>query len=1119
MLTCRFATCRTLRLFAEPPRVSAVGFKQVPSLIRSRKCMSGCQVQHVVFPREEFQHILQDVGRVAAVYAGHPLSGMSPCKRGMFLKGLCKSVLTSASPHLQLEEPVPGTSVNGQRRSEQQASWDWTLGGRKVQCKTARLVWLATDRTWSVNFGAVKFAEAGTRTNASFDDLYLVLDAPDSVHILKHDLRTGVVRSGKQTAARGHRIVVRGKMGTVDWRPACETILQKLCVENGQCETIEQVFLADRRLQAGLCQAEEEDLYQRAPLSHATPSFRAKQIETMGFEIDQKLNPASTVIRQGHASPFGWIRDSVRVELKHGRLVKTKDGRWRCSFSNIQCAKEGVRETNAFDELWLALYSPVGIDFFQTSGQLRYSSVGVRGVPMGNDIVLTVPGRGIELLEALCTFRRQLEQAGCHFAASVPWTTALRSPCDPSVSASTDKTSGEDEKSCIRIQHTGNASKAMSLAQDYSNPNPDMAAVYICTLNLFEEYLITQPMAGFNGPWKPAKLAREQKLVFLTGAGKQSGVFVEIVTDSELSPVFRKLEASGTWSDTVAIFATSRWRITTDLSGAKCFLRSQKLASIEFHGLTWEKRQGKSWVEIPEASFRLGLASELEASLRPVAREALRLGLKEHVRMTQFRCTADDCPKGCGNSLAKDWGLPSLSALLGHLAFYHRSSTEYHEKVNEVWDQELADELEQREEGEELLRLFAASLTEHRYDLKSQTVTPNTHCRNIRFIAEKLGCEVSRSLAGDDEVYEQVRKFPEDQKRHRHYSVSLGWLRKFAEVNALEAALSLDTGTASVKRRRVDHGLPGGHRQQRQHSAASTSECPLQGREVAASGDAKCSEARAAPTEVSEATEDPAVESTASAAQEKRRSPVAQAADPTERLCHRGAAGAGTRGSADAAAHKGAAHELAASFAEIASGDALAAKRIAESLEPKMNAELISQTPPSLHSWLWAYSGASDSGRRAAVLKLLCAGTMRSSRELRSLNGALQKLLVVALSPLGAATDVLPAVAVLSDMPVAEASENDISLSKLTFFANKGFVFQQLLGERGSGFSCGCVQFASFGGLLGRMCRSSAGEDQRRHLQELCTFRSDTTYQAWHYRVSFLSALLWNMGGPTAFKE
>eukprot|EP00439_Symbiodinium_sp_Y106_P064185 s1388_g10.t1 len=621
--------------------------------------------------------------------------------------------------------------------------------------------------------------------------------------------------------------------------------------------------------------------------------------------------------------------------------------------------------------------------------------------------------------------------------------------------------------------------------------------------------------AGVKGPWKPAKLAREQRALFLSGAGKQSGVFVEIIADSEFSPVFRKLEATGTWSDTVAIFATSRWRITTDLSGAKCFLRSQKLAAMQFHGLTWEKRQGKSWVEVTGASFRLGMASELQASLRPLAQEALRLGVEEHVRLTQFRCTAPDCPKGCGNSLAKDWGLPSLAALLGHLAFYHRSSPQYHEKVNEVWDQELADELEQREEGEELLRLFAASLTEHRYelwsqgDLKSETLTPNTHCRNIRFIAEKLGCEVSRTLAGDDEVYAQVREFHEDQKRHRHYSVSLRWLRKFTEVNALEAALARDA--AGVKRRRLDEGRQ------------------------AASGDSKSFEATAVPTEpvaVSKVTGDSAVDSLgkkAKAAQEKRRSPIAQAADPTECILrlfcrklqpptHRGDAGTlGARGPADAVPRQGAAHELAAAFAEVESGDALAAKRIAESLEPEMNSELISQAPPSLHSWLWAYCGAADSGRRAAVLKLLCAGTMRSSSELRSLNGALQKLLVVALSPLGAATDVLPAVQALSDMPVAEASENDLSLSKLTFFANKGFVFQELLGERGSGFSCGCVQFASFGGLLGRIL--SRGEDQRRHIQELCTFRSDTTYQAWHYRVSFLAALLWNMGGPTAFKE
>eukprot|EP00439_Symbiodinium_sp_Y106_P067457 s1388_g11.t1 len=398
MLACPVGTCRTLSLFAEPSRAFVVGFKQLSCLMGSRNIVSRRQVHHVVFPEEVFEHILHDVGRATDLYAGHPLSGMSPYKRGMFLKGLCKSVLINACPNMRVEEPVLGTSVNGRRRSEQQALWDWTLGGRKVQCKTARLSWVARAQTWLVCFGGVKFAEAGARKSAPFDDLYLVLDTPDGAHILKHDLHTAIARSGKSTAARGHSIVVTGKTGTFNWRPAFESILQKLCVEKGQCETIEHIFLTDRRLQAGLGQAEEDkDMYSRVPLSQTTPSLRARRIETMGFEIDQKLHPASTVIKQGHTSPVDWIRDCVGVELKHGRLVRTKSGTWRCAFSNIKCAMTGLRETHAFDELWLALYSPIGIDFFQSSGHLRYSSVGVRGAPLGNDLVLSIPGRGIEI--------------------------------------------------------------------------------------------------------------------------------------------------------------------------------------------------------------------------------------------------------------------------------------------------------------------------------------------------------------------------------------------------------------------------------------------------------------------------------------------------------------------------------------------------------------------------------------------------------------------------------------------------------------------------------------------------------------------------------------------------
>ena len=42
-----------------------------------------------------------------------------------------------------------------------------------------------------------------------FDDLYLTLFSPDSLHIIKHDLQTGVSTVGKRTGSNGHVIVVQ----------------------------------------------------------------------------------------------------------------------------------------------------------------------------------------------------------------------------------------------------------------------------------------------------------------------------------------------------------------------------------------------------------------------------------------------------------------------------------------------------------------------------------------------------------------------------------------------------------------------------------------------------------------------------------------------------------------------------------------------------------------------------------------------------------------------------------------------------------------------------------------------------------------------------------------------
>ena len=379
------------------------------------------RLQHLGFPAAEFNHIFANTGKVCELYAGHPLSGLSPHKRGMLLQDLCKTVLVSAHPDLQLEEPVSGRCVNGQRRAPQQALWDWTLGGRKVECKSCRLSWTPARNTWSAQFEGAKFPLSGIRAQAVFDDLYLVVDTPDSVQILKHDLRTGVCMAGKKTSFRGHTIVVRGQAGAADWRHAWASILRKLCAGRGQCEVIEDIPWSDQRLQPIACLAVEDETYHRDPLRQMTPALRGQRIEQMGFEIDKKLNPRSTFHKTQANFQHDWVRDGLRVELKHTKIAQRKVGAWRCHFSNIKCAMDGVRDANVFDELWLAVYSPIGIDFFQSSGRLPYLSVGLRGGALGHDLEFRSPVHETELGVALCSIRRQLEQAGCCRMASVRW--------------------------------------------------------------------------------------------------------------------------------------------------------------------------------------------------------------------------------------------------------------------------------------------------------------------------------------------------------------------------------------------------------------------------------------------------------------------------------------------------------------------------------------------------------------------------------------------------------------------------------------------------------------------------------------------------------------------------
>ena len=67
--------------------------------------------------------------------------------------------------------------------------------------------------------------------------------SPDSLHIIKHDLRTGVSTAGKGTGRHGHQIVAAGARGQECWQTARSLILDKILAP-GRCKLVAQIDLS-----------------------------------------------------------------------------------------------------------------------------------------------------------------------------------------------------------------------------------------------------------------------------------------------------------------------------------------------------------------------------------------------------------------------------------------------------------------------------------------------------------------------------------------------------------------------------------------------------------------------------------------------------------------------------------------------------------------------------------------------------------------------------------------------------------------------------------------------------------------------------------------------------------
>ena len=96
--------------------------------------------------------------------------------------------------------------------------------------------------------------------------------------------------------------------------------------------------------------------------------------------------------------------------------------RWKCSFSNIKCASCGVRDHDLFDELWLAIYSPLGIHIFRhPGGQVRFSLTGLQEQGFGQQMQVYSSQNVLDVREALNNILKKMEEWDCQPLATILW--------------------------------------------------------------------------------------------------------------------------------------------------------------------------------------------------------------------------------------------------------------------------------------------------------------------------------------------------------------------------------------------------------------------------------------------------------------------------------------------------------------------------------------------------------------------------------------------------------------------------------------------------------------------------------------------------------------------------
>ncbi|OLP96794.1 hypothetical protein AK812_SmicGene49100 [Symbiodinium microadriaticum] len=394
----------------------------------------GLGARQLVVPAREFKAILEGVGETSKAYAGNPLAQLCPKRRGQVLQNAVRQVLSQKHSDMQVEDPFPGIGIRGTRLRPDQARYDFSIGGRRVECKSAQLCWYQAEVRWKAQFCGIKLDQN------QFDDLYLALFTPSNVLVLQHDLHTCMSRAGRHTAELGWRVTVGGRKHQTNWRDANVALAKQLFNADSNCRPVAVLQVNGPEISVALSHASgsrskqlADKFYKESPLQLANPSTRGLRIEAIAFELDKRMHPEALFLRSAadkartsssgsglHATCADWLRNGTRVEVKHG-VLRFKDQRcvWTCSFTGIRSTTTVQGDVLHFDELWLVVLGPRGLHIFRDDGELGIARAS--HLCRGGRIEVCGPYNEPEPHVAFERILQKLTSRGCTLLATVPF--------------------------------------------------------------------------------------------------------------------------------------------------------------------------------------------------------------------------------------------------------------------------------------------------------------------------------------------------------------------------------------------------------------------------------------------------------------------------------------------------------------------------------------------------------------------------------------------------------------------------------------------------------------------------------------------------------------------------